>query len=84
MATIESLQNRLKKEVDKKDKAIANIKRLQDEIKHLETQEVMNTLNELHLSPAQAKALLQKAKTTILSAAQADGVSDDGEGESDD
>lgn len=70
MATLETLYARLEKGKAKRDRAAATVKALQAEINRIETQEIINTLNELRLSPAEAKAFLQKAKSTIVETAQ--------------
>ena len=64
MASLEKLKEKLKALTEKSKEINAKIKALQAEIEKRESQEVINTLRELNLSPKQAREMLLKAKST--------------------
>ena len=73
MESIEKLREKRDGFVEKRDKLNVKIKGLNAKIAQLETQEVMNTLTELNLSPAEARDLLRRAKSAILNAGTIEG-----------
>jgi len=66
VASLEKKRERLATLIEKRDKMNESIKTIQADIARQESQEIMKTINELNLTPDEARILLQKAKSTAL------------------
>jgi len=65
LSTIDKLKEQLAEKIRKRDKLNAEIRKLQNELQKKESQEIMNTIQELEMTPGQALELLKKAKSSI-------------------